>query len=150
MYGLSPSEEMKPHFPFSRKEVFSLHTKIVHVKKIHAGDRVSYGGNHIAEKDEWIATLPIGSADIVELVELSGQKVIAGDEIATIVGRICMDQTMIKIPVFMPIGTKVTLIGKQGNHFIPVDEIAKKLNTINYEVTCSISNRVPRVYKENG
>ena len=58
-----------------------------------------------------------------------------------------MDQCMIKLPKPYPIGTQVTLIGKQGNEEISVDEIAQKLNTINYEVVCMISNRVPRIYK---
>ncbi|MCJ8008498.1 alanine racemase [Lederbergia wuyishanensis] len=146
MYGLSPSDEIKDNLPFNRKEVFSLHTKITHVKKLHVGEKVGYGADYTATKDEWIATLPIGYAD-GWIRKLKGFEVIADGEMVPIVGKICMDQTMIKLPRSMPVGTQITLIGKQKEHFISVDDVAKKLETINYEVTCAITNRVPRVYK---
>ncbi|MBW8350119.1 alanine racemase [Bacillus sp. IITD106] len=146
MYGLTPSDEMKDILPFNRREVFSLHTKIVHVKKLRAGEKVGYGADYTAAEDEWIATLPIGYAD-GWIRKLRGFEVIADGDMAPIVGKICMDQTMIKLPRSMPVGTQVTLIGKQKKRFISVDDVAKKLETINYEVTCTITNRVPRVYK---
>lgn len=146
LYGLSPSEEMKSHFPIERKEVLSLHSKIIHVKKMNVGESVGYGAGYIADGEEWIATIPIGYAD-GWIRKLSGQEVIANGERVPIVGRICMDQTMIKLPRHMPVGTKVTLIGRQENQFISIDDIAKKLDTINYEVTCTITDRVPRVCK---
>lgn len=149
MYGLSPSPELKPILPFSLKEAFSLHTKVTHVKQIHAGDTVSYGATYTAARDEWIATLPIGYAD-GWIRKLSGQEVIIGGEKAPIVGRICMDQCMVKLPHPVSVGTKATLLGKQGDLSISVDEIAEKLETINYEVTCSISSRVPRIFTKNG
>lgn len=149
MYGLTPSVEMEPELPFPLKEAFSLHTKIVHVKKLHKGEKVSYGATYEAKGDEWIATLPIGYAD-GWIRKLQGQEVIAGGIRVPIVGRICMDQCMIRLPHEMPVGTRVTLIGEQGAERIPVDEIAQKLETINYEITCMISARVPRVYKRDG
>ncbi|MFD1706900.1 alanine racemase [Siminovitchia sediminis] len=145
IYGLSVSQERPPSV--KRKQVFSLHTKIVHVKKINPGESISYGAGYKAKDEEWIATIPVGYAD-GWLRKLEGQRVIAGGRRAYIVGRICMDQTMIKLPEYMPVGTKVTLIGGQGQgDFIPVEEIAGKLETINYEVTCTINFRVPRIYK---
>jgi len=149
MYGLTPSEEIKDLLPFTRKEVFSLHTKIVHVKKLQAGEKVGYGADYTASEDEWIATIPIGYAD-GWIRKLRGFKVIADGEMVPIVGKICMDQTMIKLPRKMPVGTQVTLIGKQKNHFNSVDDVAKKLETISYEITCTITNRVPRIYKGRG
>lgn len=149
MYGLSPSPAIKPVLPFPLKEAFSLHTKVTHVKQIHAGDTVSYGATYQASGDEWIATLPIGYAD-GWIRRLSGQEVIIDGERAPIVGRICMDQCMVKLARPVAVGTKATLIGKQGDLSIPVDEIAEKLETINYEVTCSISSRVPRIFLKNG
>ena len=65
-------------------------------------------------------------------------------------GRICMDQFMIRLDQEYPIGTKVTLIGKQGDQEISADEIAEHLETINYEIPCMISQRVPRVFQEDG
>ncbi|MGN7178174.1 alanine racemase [Paenibacillus sp. FSL R5-0490] len=149
MYGLSPSMEIKHVLPFELKEAFSLHTSIVHVKKLHKGEKVSYGATYEAQEDEWVATLPIGYAD-GWIRKLQGQEVLAEGVRVPIVGRICMDQCMIKIPHEMPAGTKVTLIGEQGKEKIPVDEIAEKLETINYEVTCMVSSRVPRIYKRDG
>lgn len=149
MYGLAPSMEIKHVLPFELKEAFSLHTTIVHVKKLHKGEKVSYGVTYEAQEDEWIATLPIGYAD-GWIRKLQGQEVLAEGSRVPIVGRICMDQCMIKIPHEMPAGTKVTLIGEQGKEKISVDEIAEKLETINYEVTCMVSSRVPRIYKRDG
>ena len=61
-----------------------------------------------------------------------------------------MDQCMIKLPTFYPTGTEVTLIGSEKGEMISVDEIAAKLETINYEVTCMMGRRIPRVYKRHG
>lgn len=148
MYGLSPSPEMKSILPYDLKEAFSLKTKIVHVKQLSRGDSVSYGATYTAQEDEWIATLPIGYAD-GWIRKLQGQEVIVAGEKAPIVGRICMDQCMIKLSKPLPIGTEVTLIGESQGLSISVDEIATKLDTINYEIPCMITSRVPRVYIQN-
>ncbi|WP_181444581.1 alanine racemase [Bacillus sp. 03113] len=149
MYGLTPSLEIESELPFQLKEAFSLHTKIVHVKKLKKGEKVSYGATYEAKQEEWIATLPIGYAD-GWIRKLSGQEVLLNGIRIPIVGRICMDQCMIKLPQFVEVGTMVTLIGTQGSDKISVNEIAKQLDTINYEVVCMISNRVPRLYNESG
>ncbi|WAA14020.1 alanine racemase [Fervidibacillus halotolerans] len=146
MYGLSPSPEIKKDLPISLHEAFSLHSKLIHVKKVGKGAKIGYGCTYTAEEEEWIGTIPIGYAD-GWLRALQGQTVLIDGERAPIVGRICMDQCMVKLPKRYPVGTRVTLIGKQGTEKISVDEIAEKLNTINYEVVCLISERVPRVYK---
>ena len=93
--------------------------------------------------------MPIGYAD-GWIRKLQGQEVLVEGKRAPIVGRICMDQTTIKLSSSLPIGTEVTLIGEQGSEFISVNEIANKLETINYEVICMVSNRVPRVYIQGG
>lgn len=149
LYGLTPSPEITSMLPFPLKAAFSLHTKLVHVKKVQKGEKISYGATYETTEDEWIGTLPIGYAD-GWIRKLQGQEVIIDGERAPIVGRICMDQCMIKLPSQLPVGTPVTLIGQQGNVEITVDEIAKKLETINYEITCMIAPRVPRVYKKDG
>ncbi len=149
MYGLAPSVEMEKELPFPLHEAFSLRTKIVQVKKMKPGERISYGGTYRTEGEEWIATLPIGYAD-GWIRKLQGQEVLINGMRAPIVGRICMDQCMVKLPEKAEPGTIVTLIGKDGDDMISVNEIAKKLDTINYEVTCMISGRVPRLYKKAG
>lgn len=149
MYGLTPSLEMEGILPFPLQEAFSLHTKLTHVKKLEKGESVSYGATYTAEEREWIGTLPIGYAD-GWIRKLHGQEVLVDGVRAPIVGRICMDQCMIRLPKELPIGTEVTLIGEQGKESISVNEIAAKLETINYEVPCIITSRVPRIYKKYG
>ncbi|WP_342429213.1 alanine racemase [Neobacillus sp. FSL H8-0543] len=146
MYGLTPSPEMEQEIPFPLKEVFSLRSRLVHVKKLEKGDKVSYGATYESTGEEWIGTIPIGYAD-GWIRGLQNQEVLVDGERAPIVGRICMDQCMVHLPHYVPVGTTVTLIGHQQNQFISINEIARKLDTINYEVPCIISTRVPRLYK---
>lgn len=146
MYGLTPSPEIADVLPVKLQGALSLHSTLIHVKKVPKGAKISYGCTYEAEEEEWIGTIPIGYAD-GWIRALQGQEVLVNGLRAPIVGRICMDQCMVKLPGKMPIGTKVTLIGKSGHEEITVDEIAKKLGTINYEVACMISSRIPRIYK---
>ncbi|MRX56553.1 alanine racemase [Bacillus idriensis] len=148
MYGLSPSMEIKPELPYELKEAFSLHSKLVHVKKISKGEKVSYGATYTAEEDEWIGTIPIGYAD-GWVRRLRESDVLIDGERMPIVGRICMDQCMVKLSSYKEIGTKVTLIGRQKDECISVDEVAERLETINYEVPCTITLRVPRMFLKN-
>jgi alanine racemase len=148
MYGLSPSEEVKSELPFPLEEVFSLQTKLVHVKKVPKGTKVSYGATYETTEDEWIGTLPIGYAD-GWLRSLKDSDVLVEGRRVPLIGRVCMDQCMVKLPYELPVGTKVTLIGKQNNEHITVDEVAKRLDTINYEVPCMITSRVPRMFLKN-
>ncbi|MCM3436500.1 alanine racemase [Bacillus licheniformis] len=149
MYGLAPSTEIKDELPFRLREVFSLHTELTHVKKIKKGESVSYGATYTAQRDEWIGTVTVGYAD-GWLRRLAGTEVLIDGKRQKIAGRICMDQFMISLAEEYPVGTKVTLIGKQKDEWISVDEIAQNLQTINYEITCMISSRVPRMFLENG
>lgn len=149
MYGLSPSPDIMPILPFALKPAFSLHTKLVQVKQLEQGEKVSYGAEYEAAEKEWIGTLPIGYAD-GWIRKLSGQEVLVNGERVPIVGRICMDQCMIRLPREYKAGTVVTLIGRQKNKEITMDEIAEKRETINYEIPCVITSRVPRVYREAG
>lgn len=149
MYGLSPSQEMKEILPFPLKPAFSLRSRIVHIKKVSAGDKISYGTNYEAKEEEWIGTLPIGYAD-GWIRKLQGGEVLVNGMRVPIVGKICMDQCMIKLPQHFPIGTVITLIGKDGGDSITMEEVADRLETINYEIPCLISSRVPRVFFRAG
>lgn len=149
MYGLTPSRDMEPEIPVPLKEAFMLKSRLVHVKKLQKGEKVSYGATYEAQEEEWIGTLPIGYAD-GWIRKLQGQEVLVEGKRVPIVGRICMDQCMIRLPGNVPVGTTVTLIGAQNGKFISVNEIAEKLDTINYEITCMIASRVPRLYKQDG
>ncbi|WP_096186804.1 alanine racemase [Evansella halocellulosilytica] len=148
MYGLSPSEEIKDILPVSLVEAFSLHSRITQVKKMSEGERISYGATYGTKDQEWIATIPVGYADGWIRAHGTGSILVNGKR-RPIVGRICMDQLMISLDEEVEIGTKVTLIGKQGKDHITISEAAKRLNTITYEIPCTISSRVPRVMKQN-
>lgn len=149
MYGHEPSSAVAEVLPFELESAFSFNTKIVQVKKVPKGTKIGYGATYVTSEDEWIATVPVGYAD-GWFRRLQGQEVLVGETRAPIVGRVCMDQCMIKLPCEVPVGTKVTLIGKSESDEVTVNEIADKLGTINYEVLCGISVRVPRVFFENG
>lgn len=146
IYGINPSNDTlaltQPLVPAMR-----LDTKIIHIKQMNEGDCIGYGATYTCSQGEWIATLPIGYAD-GWLRSYSGMDVLVEGMRCKIVGRICMDQCMISLPTYVPIGTRVTLIGENGGDFISAVDVARHAHTIAYEVVCSISNRVPRIYKE--
>lgn len=145
MYGLSPSSYVEGILPFQLQPAFTLESELVHVKQLQAGDSIGYGATYAAPSDLWIGTIPIGYADGA-IRKLGGQEVLIDGQRMPIVGRICMDQCMVALPKAYAIGEKVTLIGRQGKDVISIDEWAVKLETINYEVPCIITARVPRVY----
>ncbi|MCA1023942.1 alanine racemase [Halobacillus litoralis] len=149
MYGLYPSEAVKQERPVELTPAFSLTSCLVHVKRVGPGESISYGATYTTEKEEWIGTVPLGYAD-GWIRRLQGMEVLVDGKRHPIVGRICMDQFMIQLDQEYPIGTKVTLIGKQGDDEITADEVAAWLDTINYEIPCIISHRVPRVYRKDG
>lgn len=145
MYGMYPSNYIKESNNIVLKPAFSLHTKIIAVKQIKQGETVSYGQTFVAPEDMWLATIPIGYGD-GWIRKLSGIEVLVNGKRMKIVGRICMDQCMIALDKPYPIGEEVILIGKQHDEEIKTEEVANYLDTINYEITCQISARVPRIY----
>ncbi|MFC0213231.1 alanine racemase [Paenibacillus chartarius] len=151
MYGLYPSDEVA-RSKIELKPVLSLKTGIVHLKTLPPGSGVSYGTKYYTTTDEKIATLPIGYADgFSRMLSGKAQALIRGHKVP-IVGRICMDQCMANVSEVPDVsqGDEVTLIGTQGGHTITVEEVADQLGTINYEIICMISHRVPRVYTREG
>ncbi|MFS0864840.1 alanine racemase [Fredinandcohnia sp. 179-A 10B2 NHS] len=148
MYGMTPSIEIRDQLPFELREAFSFHSKLVHVKWITKGEKVSYGATFTADEDMWVGTVPVGYAD-GWIRKLQDTHVLIEGERCQIIGRICMDQFMVRLPRDFSRGTKVTLIGQQKGETIHVDDVARALETINYEVTCTISFRVPRMFLRN-
>ncbi|MBJ8028826.1 alanine racemase [Bacillus cereus group sp. N21] len=149
MYGLSPSVEIRPYLPIKLEPALSLHTTVAHIKRVIKGDRISYNVTYRTKTEEWIATVPIGYAD-GWLRRLQGFEVLVQGKRVPIVGRITMDQCMLHLPCEVPLGTKVTLIGQQGDEYISATEVAEYSNTINYEIIATISFRVPRVFIRHG
>jgi len=138
--GVAVAENLQPAMTFK--------TAIIYLKTVAPEASISYGRTFTTEKESIIATLPVGYADgYNRLLSNKGEVLIKGRR-APIVGRVCMDMTMIDVSHIpeVKIGDEVVLFGKQGNAEIPMDEIADKTNTIVNEVACSIGKRVPRVY----
>ena len=142
-YGLYPSENVRKTIEL--RPVMKLVARIVYLKKISAGVSIGYGREFVAERDSLIATLPLGYADGYIRAYKNFHAEIRG-QLAPIAGRICMDQTMIDVTDIdgVKVGDEVILFGSDK---ISVDDAAKHLNTINYEVTCLVSARVERVFK---
>ena len=118
---------------------------MVKVKKLEIGDTVSYGATYKAKEPQWVATLPVGYADGYIRAYNKGEVIVEGVR-CPIIGRVCMDQCMIRLPHEYPVGTKVTLLGKNKEEEITAIELAKRADTIAYEVICMISDRVKREY----
>ncbi|MGN8647749.1 alanine racemase [Gracilibacillus sp. HCP3S3_G5_1] len=147
MYGLYPSPVVKEEKPIELKPALSLHSRLIHVKKVAKGTPISYGATYVTDKEEWIGTVPLGYADGIRRA-LQGAEVLVNGERCTIVGRICMDQLMVRLPKPAKVGDEVILIGSQDAESIEMDEWAAHLDTINYEIACMISYRVPRIYAQ--
>jgi alanine racemase len=149
MMGLTPGrlisgvERLRP--------ALSLMGEIAYVKRVGAGEGISYGIEYTTQRDTYVATLPIGYADGMSRILDGKADVLIEGRRRPVVGVICMDTCMVDLgdqPV--EAGTRFTVIGSDGTERIPAEEIADKLGTINYEVCCMISQRVPRVYTGNG
>ena len=141
IYGYYPSPYVKKTVKL--EPALSLITRIVCLRKLPKGATISYGRIYTTTRPSIIATLPIGYGDgYSRALSNKGEVIIRGKR-APIVGRICMDQTMIdvsKVPN-VKMGDEVVLIGKQKNETITVEEIASKIGTIPYEVVCMIGKR---------
>lgn len=150
LYGLYPSPEVD-HDAAQLKEVMSLRTRLGLVKTLPAGEGISYGLIYETDHEQRIGTLPIGYADGYTRLLTGKTEVLVKGKRCPQVGRICMDQCMISLDgVEAKEGETVTLFGQDGEAFISIDEIAAILGTINYEIVCMISRRVPRVYTRGG
>lgn len=145
MYGLNPSSDaLEPAYPLV--PALSLSSKLMQVKKLPVGSGVGYGHTYETTADEWIGTIPIGYADGY-VRKLQGFHVLIEGEFCKIVGRVCMDQLMVRLSHEMPVGTRVTLVGVDGQNQITLQDMASYIGTIHYEVACLFSERVPRVYE---
>jgi len=150
-YGLYPSDEVIKS-RIDLKPLMSVKANIVHVKEVEPGTSISYGRKFITGKKSRIATLPIGYADGYTRLLFGKAKVIVNGKFAPVVGRICMDQCMIDVTDIedVKVGDEVILMGQGGNLSITADDIAAMLGTINYEVVCMFSKRIPRVFIRGG
>lgn len=150
LYGLAPSPKL--FGKLNLRPAMTLKTSVAYVKELKKGADISYGRTFTAPKDMKIATVPIGYADgFVRANAENGYMLVNGQK-AKIVGRICMDQTMLDVTDidYVEQGDEVVVFGT-GEHGEPTaDLIAKNTDTINYEVVCLVGKRVPRIYYKDG
>lgn len=137
LYGIEPNgNEITP-----LKQVMTLKTRVVMVKELKKGERVGYGFTYRAKEDCFIATVPIGYADGI-IRKNQNRFVMINERFYQIVGRVCMDQMMIKVDQSINVGDEVEIFGEQ----ISLNQMAKELDTIPYEILVLLSLRVERVY----
>ena len=151
MYGMYPSDEVKKE----KVELFpalDLKSHITMVKEIPAGEKVSYGGTFTTTRTTKLATVSVGYGDGYPRALSSKGYVLVRGQKAPIVGRVCMDQMMVDVTDIENVTRAdiVTLIGKDGDAEITVEEIAALAGTFNYEFVCDLGKRIPRSYYLNG
>lgn len=148
LYGLPPAPRMAQ--ALNLEPVMSWKAKVTNLKTIDAGETVSYGCTFRAAYPTRVATIPLGYADGLRRALSNRGEVLVRGKRATIIGRVCMDQTMLEVTQIpdVQIGDVVTLLGKDGDDRIDATEMASWLDTINYEIVCEISKRIPRIYVE--
>lgn len=151
LYGLYPSDEVKkdrlPLIPAMQLRAF-----VSHVKTLPEGEEIGYGGTYTTTGETVVATIPVGYADGYPRA-LSGKgRVLIHGQSAPILGRVCMDQFMVDVTHINGVaqGDVVTLFGKDGDEFLPVEEVAALAYSFNYEFICDVGKRVPRAYYKDG
>lgn len=144
-YGLNPSQKEIVELPYDLKPALTLTSSLVHVKRVTKGTHIGYGATYEAQQDEWIGTVPMGYADGISR-KLQGFQVLVNGHACEIVGRVCMDQFMIRLDRKYDFGTPVVIIGKSGGLQNTAEDLATYLGTINYEVICDLQPRIKRVY----
>ena len=149
MYGCYPSDEVCKNVVL--EPAMSLHTQISHIKTIGPGEKLSYGCTYTTPHEMRVATLPIGYADgFNRLLSCKGE-VLVGGKRAKVIGRVCMDQILVDVTGIenVKLHDNVVCFGRQNGALLPVEEYAALCGTINYEILCALSPRVPRLYYEN-
>ena len=150
-YGLYPSEEMDKEscilYP-----AMELKSHVTDVKMVKKGQTIGYGGTYTLLEDKKIATIGVGYADGYPRALSNQGRMLLHGEYVPIVGRVCMDQTMIDVSEIpdVRIGDEVVLVGKQGSNYISVEELAGMSASFNYEFVCDVNRRVPRIFYQNG
>ena len=151
VYGMHASHDVKEE-NVNVHPCLSWHSHVSFVKPLEEGRVVSYGATHTIDRPSLVATVPVGYADGYRRHLIHRFYVLIHGQKAKVLGKICMDQIIVDvtdIPGVKP-GDPVTLIGTDGENVITADEMADVAGTINYDITCGLSRRVPRVYTRGG
>ncbi len=150
MYGFYPSNEVDA----KKVELYpamTLKTIATAVRTVPKGFCVSYGMTHKTDRETQLVSVPIGYADGYSRLFSSNASMLIKGQRVPVVGRICMDQTMVdvgNIPDIAP-EDEVVVFGRQGKETLHADELASKINTINYEIVSALTARVSHVYLDS-
>lgn len=149
LYGMYPSDI---EYDINLRPIMQFKTTVINVKQLNEGDTVSYGATYTIKKPTKVATVAVGYADGYSRLLSNRGRMLVNGQFADILGRICMDQCMIDVTNVhnISIGDEVTLFGADKEAVLPVEELAEIIGTINYELPCVISSRVPRCYTLGG
>ncbi len=150
LYGLAPSSKLADRLDLV--PAMTLKTVVAFVKEVQKGATISYGRTFTADRKMKIATVPIGYADgFIRQNAKDGYMMVNGKK-AKIVGRICMDQTMLDVTDIEDVNTgdEVVVFGTGENGEPTADSLAENTGTINYETVCLVGKRVPRIYIKDG
>lgn len=123
----------------------SLHSRLIQVKKLRKGECLGYDNSYEAQEEEWVGTVPIGYADGWSQSLRCSQMLVKGRR-APVIGKICMDQLMVRLPGPCEPGDEVVLIGGQGDEKITCSELAAYLDSVSQEISTSLSERIERVF----
>lgn len=147
IYGLYPGEQSRKQIDL--KPALSVRSRVIYFKNVSKGRSLSYGRTFITPKDMVVATIPIGYNDGYFITLSNKSFVIIGNKRCPVAGRVTMDQILVDISAVSnpKLGMPVTILGVQSGQSVSADELALLANTINYEIVCSLGNRLPRVYK---
>lgn len=150
LYGQQPDPAMP--WPDGLRPALRWETRIAHLKVVPPGASISYGCTYQAQGVERIGTLPLGYADGFSRLFSNRGEVLVGGRRCPVVGRVCMDQAMIRVPADLQVGPgeRVVLLGRDGEQEITAAELAGRMGTIHYEALCLIGARVPRIYEQSG
>ncbi len=148
LYGLYPSREVD-HARVTLKPALTLKSRLLQVKAVPAGTKVSYGMTWEAPQSTVIGTVAAGYADGIQRRLSNRGVMLVGERRVPMVGRVCMDLIMLDLgpQATDQAGDEVVIIGRQGGAEISADEVADLLGTINYEVVFTNATRVPRRYR---
>lgn len=149
-YGLYPADEFEHQVEL--EPLMSLRSTISQIKEFEPQVTVSYGRTYTTPGKRRLAVVPIGYADGLPRRFSNKRDFLVCGKRAPQVGRICMDMCMIDITDIpeAKVGDVVTIFGKDGDQFIPMDDLASMAETITYEISCDISKRVPRIFHRHG
>jgi len=149
MYGCLPGSRK---LGFDIKPVMQVHSVVAMLKDIKTGSAISYGRKFVAENKAKVATIPIGYGDGYHRLLSNKADMLINGKRAKIAGNVCMDQLVLDVSQIddIKLGDVVTVVGQDGDDCILFEELASQIGTISYELMCSVSKRVPRVYIKNG